>query len=106
MLSQTLILRGRVGIGDAVPDDLNSLFGPAASTLFNVTKSAYGGDGWIKQVRNISPGLGNLLMATQGNFIGNGICKGYRGSISEACVDPFTDSRCGVQQNHLTAFQA
>ena len=76
-------ITSRVGIGDAVPDDLNSLFGPAASTLFNVTKSAYGGDGWIKQVRNISPGLGNLLMATQGESVGK------RGRTNQEYTTPY-----------------
>ena len=76
-------ITSRVGIGDAVPDDLNSLFGPAASTLFNVAKSAYGSDGWIKQVRNISPGLGNLLMATQGESIGK------RGRINQEYTTPY-----------------
>lgn len=73
----------RVGIGDAVPDDLQSLFGPAASTLFNVAKSAYGGDNWTKQVRNISPGLGNLLMAAQGNYVGK------RGRVNQEYTTPY-----------------
>ena len=76
-------ITSRVGIGDAVPDDLKSLFGPAASTLFNVAKSAYDGDSWIKQVRNISPGLGNLLMATQGESVGK------RGRINQEYTTPY-----------------
>lgn len=76
-------ITSRVGIGDAVPDDLQSIFGPAASTLFNVAKSAYGGDNWTKQVRNISPGLGNLLMAAQGNSIGK------RGRVTQEYTTPY-----------------
>lgn len=76
-------ITSRVGIGDAVPDDLQSLFGPAASTLFNVAKSAYGGDNWTKQVRNISPGLGNLLMAAQGNSVGK------RGRVNQEYTTPY-----------------
>ena len=76
-------LTSRVGIGDAVPDDLQSLFGPAASTLFNVAKSAYGGDNWTKQVRNVSPGLGNLLMAAQGNSVGK------RGRVNQEYTTPY-----------------
>ncbi len=59
------------------------MFGPAASTLFNVAKSAYDGDSWIKQVRNISPGLGNLLMATQGESVGK------RGRINQEYTTPY-----------------
>lgn len=76
-------ITSRVGIGDAVPDDLQSLFGPAASTLFNVAKSAYGGDNWTKQVRNVSPGLGNLLMAAQGNSVGK------RGRVNQEYTTPY-----------------
>ena len=76
-------ITSRVGIGDAVPDDLQSIFGPAASTLFNVAKSAYGGDNWTKQVRNISPGLGNLLMAAQGNSVGK------RGRVTQEYTMPY-----------------
>ena len=76
-------ITSRVGIGDAVPDDLQSIFGPAASTLFNVAKSAYGGDSWTKQVRNISPGLGNLLLATQGESTGK------RGRVSQEYSTPY-----------------
>lgn len=76
-------ITSRVGIGDAVPDDLQSIFGPAASTLFNVAKSAYGGDNWTKQVRNISPGLGNLLMAAQGNSVGK------RGRVTQEYTTPY-----------------
>lgn len=76
-------ITSRVGIGDAVPDDLQSIFGPAASTLFNVAKSVYGGDNWTKQVRNISPGLGNLLMAAQGNSIGK------RGRVTQEYTTPY-----------------
>lgn len=76
-------ITSRVGIGDAVPDDLQSIFGPAASTLFNVAKSAYGGDNWTKQVRNISPGLGNLLMAAQGNSVGK------RGRVNQEYTTPY-----------------
>ena len=76
-------ITSRVGIGDAVPDDLQSLFGPAASTLFNVAKSAYSGDNWTKQVRNVSPGLGNLLMAAQGNSVGK------RGRVNQEYTTPY-----------------
>ena len=76
-------ITNRVGIGDAVPDDLQSLFGPAASTLFNVAKSAYSGDNWTKQVRNVSPGLGNLLMAAQGNSVGK------RGRVNQEYTTPY-----------------
>ena len=76
-------ITSRVGIGDAVPDDLQSLFGPAASTLFNVAKSAYSGDNWTKQVRNVSPGLGNLLMAAQGNSVGK------RGRVTQEYTTPY-----------------
>lgn len=76
-------ITSRVGIGDAVPDDLQSLFGPATSTLFNVAKSAYGGDNWTKQVRNVSPGLGNLLMAAQGNSVGK------RGRVNQEYTTPY-----------------
>lgn len=76
-------ITNRVGIGDAVPDDLQSLFGPAASTLFNVAKSAYSGDNWTKQVRNVSPGLGNLLMAAQGNSVGK------RGRVNQEYMTPY-----------------
>lgn len=76
-------ITSRVGIGDAVPDNLQSLFGPAASTLFNVAKSAYGGDNWTKQVRNVSPGLGNLLMAAQGNSVGK------RGRVNQEYTTPY-----------------
>ncbi|MEQ2421662.1 DEAD/DEAH box helicase family protein [Megasphaera sp. CLA-AA-H81] len=76
-------ITSRVGIGDAVPDDLQSIFGPAASTLFNVAKSAYGGDNWTKQVRNISPGMGNLLMAAQGNSVGK------RGRVTQEYTTPY-----------------
>ena len=76
-------ITSRVGIGDAVPDDLQSLFGPAASTLFNVAKSAYSGDNWTKQVRNVSPGLGNLLMAAQGNSVGK------RGRVNQEYMTPY-----------------
>ena len=76
-------ITSRVGIGDAVPDDLQSLSGPAASTLFNVAKSAYSGDNWTKQVRNVSPGLGNLLMAAQGNSVGK------RGRVNQEYTTPY-----------------
>lgn len=76
-------ITSRVGIGDAVPDDLQSIFGPAASTLFNVAKSAYSGDSWTKQVRNISPGLGNLLLAAQGESTGK------RGRVSQEYSTPY-----------------
>lgn len=76
-------ITNRVGIGDAVPDDLQSLSGPAASTLFNVAKSAYSGDNWTKQVRNVSPGLGNLLMAAQGNSVGK------RGRVNQEYTTPY-----------------
>lgn len=60
----------RVGMGDAIPDSWSSILGPTVSTLWNVAKSMYAGDAWEKQVRNISPGLGNLILAAEGRSIG------------------------------------
>ena len=60
----------RVGMGDAIPDSWSSILGPTVSTLWNVAKSIYAGDAWEKQVRNISPGLGNLILAAEGRSIG------------------------------------
>lgn len=60
----------RVGMGDAIPDRWSSMLGPTASTFWNVAKSMYAGDAWEKQIRNISPGLGNLILAAEGRSIG------------------------------------
>lgn len=60
----------RVGMGDAIPDRWSSMLGPTASTLWNVAKSMYAGDAWEKQIRNVSPGLGNLILAAEGRSIG------------------------------------
>ena len=61
----------RTGMGDVVPTDVKSALGPSLSTVVNVLQTAFSNPANAETakliVQNVSPGLGNYLMAATGD---------------------------------------